>query len=150
MRVCVAHCANSVTEVIKGAHTILYAREPERTREFLATVLGLESVDAGGGWLIFALPPAELACHPAETGGTAQTGGTAEPGRGAEPGGTAELYLMCEDLDATRVELERKGARLGPERGLRWGRIAPLTIPGFGEIGVYEPRHASPLDPFRT
>jgi hypothetical protein len=119
-------------------------------------VLGLESVDAGGGWLIFALPPAELACHPAKTGGTADTGGTAETGRTAEPhgtaepGGTAELYLMCEDLEKTRAELEGKGARLGPAREERWGRIAPLTVPGFGEVGLYEPRHASPLDPFRT
>lgn len=127
-----AHCANSVTGVIKGAHTVLFAHDPEAARAFLQTVLGLESVDAGNGWLIFALPPTELACHP------------------AEPGGSAELYLMCENLDETRADLQEKGAKIGPAMEERWGRIAPLTVPGFGEIGLYEPRHASPLDPFRT
>jgi catechol 2,3-dioxygenase-like lactoylglutathione lyase family enzyme len=117
--------------VIQGAHTILYARDPEAARAFFRDRLGLQSVDAGGGWLIFALPPAELACHP------------------ADPGGRAELYLMCADLDATRRELTAAGVRfVGPVSEEAWGVIARIEVPGFGEIGLYEPRHPSLLPAF--
>jgi catechol 2,3-dioxygenase-like lactoylglutathione lyase family enzyme len=122
--VSVTRCANTVTDVIQGAHTILYARDPDQARAFFQETLGLEAVDAGGGWLIFALPPGELACHP------------------AEPGGTAELYLMCTDLEA-RVNV-------GPISDQGWGRIARVEVPGFGPLGLYEPRHPSPLDPFKS
>jgi catechol 2,3-dioxygenase-like lactoylglutathione lyase family enzyme len=128
--VCAQGCANSVPDLFQGAHTILYADDPDKARAFFEDTLGLESVDAGGGWLIFALPPGEVACHPADTGGQ------------------AELYLMCTDLEATRKELEAKGAKLGPSSDQGWGRVARLEVPGYGELGVYEPRHPSPLAPF--
>jgi hypothetical protein len=92
-------------------------------------VLELECVDAGGGWLIFALPPGELACHP-----------------GDQP--NAELYLMCTDLGQTVRALEAKGAEIGPPSEERWGVVARMEVPGFGPLGLYEPRHPSPLAPF--
>jgi predicted enzyme related to lactoylglutathione lyase len=114
--------------VITGAHTIIYSTEPERVRAFFADVLGLPSVDAGGGWLIFALPPAELAAHPA--------GGA--PGR-------QELYLMCDDLQETVQELERKGAELSRSiREERWGLVTAIRLPDGGELALYEPRHPLP------
>ncbi|HYW26366.1 MAG TPA: VOC family protein [Terriglobales bacterium] len=119
--------------MIGGVHTILYARDPEAARAFFRDVLGLDAVDAGGGWLIFALPPGELACHPAE---------------GAEQG-TAELFLMCEDLEATRRELEAKGVEfVEPVTDAGFGRLTRLQVPGFGSLGLYQPRHASPLEAF--
>jgi predicted enzyme related to lactoylglutathione lyase len=118
--------------MIAGAHTILHARDAEAARAFLRDVLELEAVDAGGGWLIFALPPGEVACHP--TAGNAR----------------AELYLMCDDLDATRAALEARGAEFtGPVADAPFGRLAHIVVPGFGELGLYEPRHPSPLAAFR-
>jgi len=109
-----------------GAHIIIESSNADADRAFLRDVLGLESVDVGGGWLIFGLPPAELAVHPGQDGGH-------------------ELYLMCADLDATLAELRRKGVRIGDEiRDERWGRMATMTLPGGGELSIYEPRHASP------
>jgi catechol 2,3-dioxygenase-like lactoylglutathione lyase family enzyme len=120
--------------VIAGAHTILYAQDAEAARAFFRDVLGLEGVDAGGGWLIFALPPGELACHPA--------------GAGA-PGGGAELYLMCTDIEATRRDLEAKGVEfVGAVSDEGFGRLTRLRVPGYGELGLYEPRHPSPLPGF--
>jgi catechol 2,3-dioxygenase-like lactoylglutathione lyase family enzyme len=120
--------------VIGGAHTILYAHDPEATRAFFRDVLSLDSVDSGGGWLIFALPPGELACHPAEA---------------AAAGGASELFLMCRDVEATRRELEAKGVEFtAPVTDQGWGRMTRLRVPGFGELGLYEPRHASPLEGF--
>jgi len=118
--------------VIAGVHAIIFAEDAERARAFLRDVLGFEAVDAGAGWLIFALPPAELAVHPG-------------PGWGREAGRHA-LFLMCHDIEQTVEELERKGARFAsPIEDEAWGRIAQLEIPGAGEIGLYEPRHPSPL-----
>jgi catechol 2,3-dioxygenase-like lactoylglutathione lyase family enzyme len=122
--------ANSVRNLFQGAHTILFARDPEAARAFLSDVLELESVDAGGGWLIFALPPGELACHPGE-----------------EPG--AELYLMTTDLAAARDKLEARGVKVEPGSEERWGVTARIEVPGFGPLGLYEPRHPSPLAPFK-
>jgi predicted enzyme related to lactoylglutathione lyase len=114
---------------IIGVHAILYTRDAEADRAWLADVLGLESVDAGGGWLVFALPPAELAAHPA-------------PGEG----GDVELYLMCDDIEATRRELTDKGVAFdGPVADQRWGRVTKIVLPSGARIGLYEPRHASPL-----
>src|SRR3954465_13457949 len=96
---------------ITGVHAILYTRDADADRAFLRDVLGLESVDAGGGWLIFALPPGEVACHPA-----------AETRRHGP--GTCELYLMCTDLEATRGELEARGVEL----------VAPVTDQGYGVL----------------
>jgi catechol 2,3-dioxygenase-like lactoylglutathione lyase family enzyme len=114
--------------VITGAHTIIYSPEPERLRAFFADVLGLPSVDAGQGWLIFALPPAELAAHPAE---------------GAP--GHQELYLMCDDLQETVQELEAKGVELSrPIHQERWGIVTAIRLPDGGELALYEPRHPLP------
>ena len=116
--------------MITGAHAIVFAEDADATRAFFADVLGLRSVDAGGGWLIFALPPAELACHPAPP---------AESGR-------HELYLMCDDLEATMAELEAKGVEfVTPVSEESWGRVTHLRVPGGGEFGLYQPTHASPL-----
>ena len=115
--------------MINGAHVILFSRDAEGDRAFLRDVLGLDSVDAGGGWLIFALPPAEVAVHPAEDE-------------------RHELYLMCEDIEATIDALQRKGAGVKlPILEQRWGRVVHVELPGGGEIGLYQPKH--PLPPRR-
>jgi predicted enzyme related to lactoylglutathione lyase len=114
--------------VITAAHLLLMAEDPEAARAFFRDVLGWPHVDNGDGWLIFALPPAEVAVHPADG-----------------PRGH-ELYLMCDDLDATVGELEAKGVDvLGPATQEPWGRLVQIRVPGLGAIGLYEPRHASPL-----
>jgi hypothetical protein len=116
---------------ITGVHTILYTNDPVADRAFLADVLGLASVDAGGGWLIFALPPAELAAHPASA-----------------DGGGYELYLMCDDIEATVRELTAKRVQFrGDVTEQRWGLITTMQLPGGGRLGLYQPRHASPLLP---
>jgi len=110
--------------LISGAHVIIYSRDAEADRAFFKTVLGLDSVDSGGGWLIFALPPAEVAIHP------------------TEEKGHHELYLLCEDIEATAVELEQKGVPLKrPFDEARWGRVTEITLPGGGRIGLYQPKH---------
>ena len=111
--------------MILGAHMIVYSTDADADRAFFSDVLGLASVDAGHGWLIFALPPAEVAVHPAD------------PGTGRH-----ELTLMCDDIEATVAELTAKGAEFTTgisDRG--WGRITQVKVPGAGEIGIYEPRH---------
>ena len=118
--------------MISGVHAILFARDADATRAFFRDVLGLDSVDAGGGWLIFALPPAELAFHPTD----------------GEP--RVELYLMCRDLEGLRADLTDKGVEfMGSVSEESWGRLANISVPGFGPLGLYEPRHPSPLAPFR-
>jgi catechol 2,3-dioxygenase-like lactoylglutathione lyase family enzyme len=114
--------------VIFGAHVIVYTRDAEADRAFLRDVIGFEGVDAGDGWLIFALPPAELAAHPSDTNGR------------------HELYLMCDDLDATVRELRSKGVDVAREPSNEgWGRLTAIRLPGGGELGLYEPRHPTPL-----
>jgi hypothetical protein len=113
--------------MITGAHAIVYSADAEADRAFIADVLGFPSVDAGGGWLIFALPRAELAAHPSQ-----------ESGR-------QELYLMCDDIQATVSELRSKGVELtGPVRDEGWGLVTAIKLPGGGELGIYEPRHPVP------
>jgi catechol 2,3-dioxygenase-like lactoylglutathione lyase family enzyme len=121
--------------MIAGTHTILFAEDAERARAFLRDVLGLEGVDAGDGWLIFALPPGEIAVHP---------GG----GWGRGPGHHA-LFFMCHDIEQTVEVLKGKGVEFvaGVEEE-PWGRVAQFKIPGAGEIGIYEPHHPSPLREF--
>jgi len=115
--------------VIVGAHAIIFTRDPEGVRAFLRDVLGFSPVDAGEGWLIFALPAAELAAHPAEGGDHHH-----------------ELYLMCDDIHATVDELTQKGVRFTrPISDEAWGLLTAFAIPGGGELALYEPRHASPL-----
>ena len=112
--------------MINAVHSILYARDPEAARAFFADVLELDSVDAGGGWLIFALPPAELAVHPAASA-------------------SHELYLMTDDIRATIDALRAKGVKIVAEPAEEsWGRIVQIEVPGFGPLGVYEPRHPVP------
>jgi predicted enzyme related to lactoylglutathione lyase len=116
--------------MITGLHAIVFSAEAEKVRAFFADVLGMSSVDAGGGWLIFALPPAELAVHPAD-------GDTRH-----------ELYLMCDDIHATLGELRDKGvavARDVSDQG--WGLLAAIGLPDGSEFPIYEPRHPSPLQP---
>jgi catechol 2,3-dioxygenase-like lactoylglutathione lyase family enzyme len=113
--------------MINAVHSILFARDADAARSFFTDVLELESVDAGGGWLIFALPPAELAVHPAD----------------GEP--RQELYLMTNDLDGTLARLRERGVGVVQEPSDEgWGVLAQIEVPGFGPLGVYEPRHAVP------
>jgi len=116
--------------VITGMHAIVFSQEAEKTRAFFADVLGLSSVDAGGGWPIFALPPAELAVHPADGESRHQ------------------LYLMCDDIHATLTELQGKGAEVAQEVSDEgWGLLASVRLPDGSEFPIYEPRHPSPLRP---
>ena len=113
--------------MITGAHSIIYSADPDGVRAFFRDVLGLPSVDAGHGWLIFALPPAEVAAHPAE---------------GAS---RHELFLMCDDIHATVGELRAKGVELSrPISEERWGLATAIRLPGGAEVGLYEPRHPTP------
>jgi predicted enzyme related to lactoylglutathione lyase len=116
---------------ITGIHAILYTRDAGADRAWLADVLGLEAVDAGGGWLIFALPPAELAAHPASS-----------------EGGNVELYLMCDNIEMTMRQLRDKGVAFdGRVTDERWGLVTRIVLPSGARLGLYEPRHASPLLP---
>ena len=114
--------------VVNGVHAIIFSRDAEADRAFFRDVFGLPSVDAGGGWLIFALPPAELAAHP--TDGDARH----------------ELYLMCDDVRATVEELGRKGVEFTKAiSDAGFGLMTAFRLPGGGELALYEPRHPSPL-----
>ena len=116
--------------MITGAHAIVFAEDPEAARAFFAEALSLRAVDAGGGWLIFALPPAELACHPTAP----------------DDSGRHELYLMCDDVEATMAELEGKGVEfVAPITDAGFGRMTRMRMPGGGELGLYQPTHPSPL-----
>jgi len=112
--------------VIIGAHSIVYSTRPEADRAFLRDVLCLPSVDAGEGWLIFGLPPAEVAVHP------------------ADENDVHELYLMCDDVEAFVAGVKSRGVSCGPVLNRGWGLLTQLTLPGGGKLGVYEPRHARP------
>lgn len=110
--------------LISGAHVLIYSHDAEADRAFFRDVLRLDSVDSGGGWLIFALPPAELAVHP------------------AEKEDDQELYLLCEDIEATAAELERRKVPITrPFDEERWGSVTRITLPGGGRIGLYQPKH---------
>jgi hypothetical protein len=113
--------------VIIGAHAIIYGSDPDGVRALFRDVLELPSVDAGHGWLIFALPPAEVAAHPSD-------------GEAA-----CQLYLMCDEIHATVAELEAKGVEFTrPIAEERWGLVTAIRLPGGAELGVYEPRHPMP------
>jgi predicted enzyme related to lactoylglutathione lyase len=115
--------------VITGVHAIVFSPEAERVRTFFGDVLGTPSVDAGGGWLIFALPPAELAVHPA-----------------GSP--SHQLYLMCDEIQGTLAELAAKGVEVaGDVSDQGWGLLASVRLPDGAALGIYQPRHPSPLAP---
>jgi catechol 2,3-dioxygenase-like lactoylglutathione lyase family enzyme len=113
--------------MIFGAHVIVYSGDAAADRAFFQEVLGFSSVDAGDGWLIFALPPAELAVHPAD-----------EDVR-------HELYFMCSDLQAEMQALGEKGVQCSEVQEARWGSMTRIRLPGGGEVGLYQPKHPSPL-----
>ena len=109
--------------MITGAHTILYSKHSEELRAFFRDVLAMPSVDAGGGWLIFALPPAEVAMHPGDEDST-------------------ELYLMCDDIEKTMLELSAKGVTFAyPVQRQPWGLLTAIVLPGGGHLGIYQPKH---------
>jgi catechol 2,3-dioxygenase-like lactoylglutathione lyase family enzyme len=109
--------------MISGAHMVIYSSDAEADRAFFRDVLGLPSVDAGQGWLIFALPPAEIAFHPA-----------AESGK-------HEIYLTCDDVAATIQSLEKQKVVCEPLADLGWGLLTHLMLPGGGRLGLYQPKH---------
>ena len=113
-------------EVIVGAHSIVYSRDPDADRAFLRDVLGMPHVDAGEGWLIFGLPPAEVAVHP------------------SEENDVHEFYLMCDDVEGFVAEMKRRGAECAAIQSMGWGRLTQVSLPGGGKLGVYQPRHARP------
>jgi hypothetical protein len=113
--------------MISGLHGIIYSKQAERLREFLTDVLELPSVDAGGGWRIYASPPAELAVHPDQIS-------------------HHEFYLMCDDVQTTTAELRAKGVELAmPIADRGWGLVTRLKLPSGDEIGLYQPKHPTAL-----
>lgn len=114
--------------MINGAHLVIYTKDAEADRAFFRDVLKLSSVDAGHGWLIFAMPPLEAAFHDSESNDK------------------HELYLMCDDIAVTLKDLQSKNVDVSDVSEQRWGKVATFTLPGGGKIGVYEPGHSSPLN----
>lgn len=115
--------------MITGAHTIIYAQDPVRARAFFRDVLGWQNVDAGDGWLTFKSPPAEIAMHPT-----------------AADGEKHELWMMCDDLAATRRQLEQKGVVFTQAiTEARFGLITEFEVPGAGPIGLYQPKHPTAI-----
>lgn len=109
-----------------GAHSIIYSTNPDADRAFLRDVLKLPNVDVGEGWLIFGLPPAEVAVHPSDTNDR------------------HEFYLMCNDVVAFVAEMKTHNIACGPVQNQGWGLLTQLTLPGGGKLGIYQPRHARP------
>jgi catechol 2,3-dioxygenase-like lactoylglutathione lyase family enzyme len=112
---------------IIGMHALIYSKKDEATRRFFRDVLGFPAVDAGHGWLIFAAPPTELAIHP------------------AEDEEYHELYLMCDDIDATVADLRKKGLAVRDIQEQPWGRLTQIPLPSGEELGIYEPRHPTAI-----
>jgi hypothetical protein len=116
---------------ITGTHTIIYSKSPEADRAFLRDIFNLPHVDVGHGWLIFAVPPAEVAVHP------------------SEENNIHEFYLMTDDVRALIDELTNRGVTCGPLQDQGWGVLTQIKLPGGGKLGVYEPRHPRPEWPAR-
>lgn len=113
--------------MINGAHIVIYSKDAEADRVFFRDVLKFPCVDAGRGWLIFAMPPFEAAFHDADNNDR------------------HELFLMCDDIVVTLKELKSRNVTVSKVNEERWGKLASITLPGGGKIGIYEPKHASPL-----
>jgi len=112
--------------MISGAHVVVYSKNAESDRAFFRDILGFRSVDAGHGWLIFALPPTEVAFHPSEDD-------------------VHELYFMCDDLKAEIASLANKGVMCSKVEEARWGSITKMRLPGGGKVGLYQPKHPTAL-----
>jgi hypothetical protein len=112
--------------MIIGAHSIIYSKNPDADRAFLRDVLKLPNVDMGGGWLIFGLPPAEVAVHP------------------GDKNNVHEFYLMVDDVEALIAEMKKRNIACGPVHNQGWGLLTQIALPGGGKLGVYQPRHARP------
>lgn len=112
--------------MITGAHSIIYSTNAEADREFLRDVIGLPHVDVGHGWLIFGLPPSEVAVHP------------------DDENNRHELYFMCDDVDAFVAQMKERGFACDEVQNQGWGMLTHVTLPGGGKLGVYQPRHARP------
>ena len=111
--------------MISGAHAIIYSANPEADRAFLRDVIGLPHVDVGHGWLIFGLPPSEVAVH---------------PGTNNEH----EFYLMCDDVEALIADMKKRKVKCGPIHDQPWGRLTEVSLPGGGKLGIYQPKHPRP------
>ena len=116
----------AVNKLIIGAHSIIYSRKPDADRAFLRDILGLAHVDIGEGWLIFGLPPAELAVHP------------------SSKNNVHEIYLMCKDIHVFMAAMKKNNVSCSPVQRLSWGKLTQIRLPGGGKLGVYEPLHARP------
>ncbi len=112
--------------MITGAHSIIYSKKPDKDRDFLLNVLKLPSVDVGGGWLIFGLPPSEVAVHP------------------SSKNNLHEFYLMCDDIESFTKEMGKQKINCSAVKDHGWGLLSQLTLPGGGKLSVYQPRHARP------
>ena len=113
--------------MIRGVHAMFYSTDPEATRAFLRDTLQLPAHDVGDGWLIFGLPPAEVAVHPSDRNDV------------------QEFYLMCDDVAAFVTEMQERGIATGPVQDEGWGVRTHLVLPGGGKLGIYQPRHARPV-----
>jgi catechol 2,3-dioxygenase-like lactoylglutathione lyase family enzyme len=109
---------------IFGAHTIIYSKDAEADRRFFRDVLKYRNVDVGGGWLVFALPPGELAVHP------------------SDDNDVHELYLVCDDVKAVAAAMKKQEIPCSPIHEERWGSLVHVTLPGGGKLGIYQPKHA--------
>ena len=124
--------------MINGAHFLLYSVDADADRAFIRDVLDFRSVDVGGGWLIFGLPPAEMAVHPAD--------GTFTQRHGDQTMLGVVLYLMCDDVTAEVKGLEGRGVRCSKIEDAGWGIRTTIRLPSGGDIGLYQPKHATALD----
>lgn len=115
--------------MINGVHALIYSKDADKDRAFLRDVLGFKSVDAGEGWLIFKLPPAEVGVHPADASGETPV----------------ELYLMCDDVEKTIAELRAKGVECSEPQDQGWGILTSITLPSGGKLGMYQPRHPTAI-----
>ena len=113
--------------MISGAHVVVYSKNAEADRKFFRDVLGFKSVDAGHGWLVFALPPTEAAFHP------------------TEDNSAHELYFLCDDLKAEMASLAKKKVKCSRVEEARWGSITKMLLPGGGQVGLYQPKHTTAL-----